>query len=261
LDKKYYIWLQIIQDKNDEFNYNLLNSILEHLDIDLEKLYNLDFDIFLLKKFNKISQSIIQAILDNHIKEEVEKLIIKIKEKQLYVITMKDSIYPKRIIEKYENYPFFILTNNKINFNRKNIYLHYDEHFTKHGTKVLKYFSKIIEEEKGNIYTKYNLKSNIEYLTIDEYKDTEKTCLVVLNNKFKYTFLYQLVDIVIIIEASYKKGIVNLVDNFLHYGKDIYSVPSNIFGNNCYFSNYLIKQGADIILNKWDLKFILSNII
>ena len=133
LDKKYYIWLQIIQDKNDEFNYNLLNSILEHLDIDLEKLYNLDFDIFLLKKFNKISQSIIQAILDNHIKEEVEKLIIKIKEKQLYVITMKDSIYPKRIIEKYENYPFFILTNNKINFNRKNIYLHYDEHFTKHG--------------------------------------------------------------------------------------------------------------------------------
>jgi len=35
LDKKYYIWLQIIQDKNDEFNYNLLNSILEHLDIDL----------------------------------------------------------------------------------------------------------------------------------------------------------------------------------------------------------------------------------
>ena len=73
MDKKYYIWLQIIQDKNDEFNYNLLNSILEHLDIDLEKLYNLDFDIFLLKKFNKISQSIIQAILDNHIKEEVEK--------------------------------------------------------------------------------------------------------------------------------------------------------------------------------------------
>lgn len=113
LDKKYYIWLQIIQDKNDEFNYNLLNSILEHLDIDLEKLYNLDFDIFLLKKFNKISQSIIQAILDNHIKEEVEKLIIKIKEKQLYVITMKDSIYPKRIIEKYENYPFFILTDRK----------------------------------------------------------------------------------------------------------------------------------------------------
>lgn len=261
MDKKYYIWLQIIQDKNNNFNYSILKEILNYLNIDLIKLYNLEFDIFLLKKINKSLQSIIQAILDNDIKEELEKLMIKIKRKELYTITIKDKLYPKRLMEKYENFPFCIFVNNKINFNRKNIYLYYDEKFTNYGIKVLKYFAKIIADEKGNIYTKYNLKSSIECLNIDEYNKTYKNCIIVLNNKLKSILLYQIIDIVIIVEASYKKEIVDIVDNFLHCNKDIYCVPSNIFGKNCYFSNYLIKQGADIILNKWDLKFVLSNII
>lgn len=261
MDKKYYIWLQIIQDKNNDFNYKALETILDFLNIDLEKLYYSNFDIYKLKQLDKISKSIIQAILDNDIKEELEQLIIKITNKELYVITIEDNLYPKRIIEKYEFFPFCIFVNNKINFNRKNIYLYYDEQFTNYGKKVLKYFTKIIEHEKGNIYTKYNVKNNIECLTIDEYNKTCKNCLIITSNRLKSFLFYQIIDIVIIVEASYKREIVDIVDNFLHFNKDIYCVPSNIFGNNCYFSNYLIKQGADIILNKWDLKFILSNII
>lgn len=261
MDKKYYIWLQIIQDKNSDFNYNILKIILDFLNIDLIKLYNVEFDINLLKKFNLVSQSIIQAILDNDIKEELEQLMKRITEKELYTITMKDNLYPKRLIERYEDFPFCIFTNKKINFNRKNIYLYYDDQFTNYGKKVLNYFLKNIDCKKENIYTSYNIKNNIECLTIDEYNGEDKNCLITLNNKQKINLFYLIVDIVIIVEAGYKEEIVNLVDNFLNYNKDIYCVPSNIFGNNCYFSNYLIKQGADIILNKWDLKFILSNII
>lgn len=69
------------------------------------------------------------------------------------------------------------------------------------------------------------------------------------------------VNSIIVIEARYEAKIVNLVNCFLENGKDIFVVPSNIFRKNSYFSNFLIKQGAEIILNKQDLKYILNNII
>ena len=43
--------------------------------------------------------------------------------------------------------------------------------------------------------------------------------------------------------------------------KEVLVVPSTVFNKNSYFSNYLIKQGADVLLNKWDLKFVLKRLI
>ena len=34
---------------------------------------------------------------------------------------------------------------------------------------------------------------------------------------------------------------------------EIYVTPSNITNKNAVFSNYLIKQGANVILNKYDI--------
>ena len=51
---------------------------------------------------------------------------------------------------------------------------------------------------------------------------------------------------------------VGTIGKIFEKNKDIYVVPSNIFNKNSYFSNYLIKQGADILLNKQDIKFIVS---
>ena len=65
-------------------------------------------------------------------------------------------------------------------------------------------------------------------------------------------------DYLVIIEAKYEEEVIKLVDMLLQNNKDIYVVPSNIFNKNSYFSNYLIKQGADILLNKQDIKFIVS---
>ena len=82
-----------------------------------------------------------------------------------------------------------------------------------------------------------------------------------MDDKYINKFKLMLCDIFIIIEARYEEKIVKTVNYLVENSKDIYVVPSNIFRKNSYFSNYLIKQGADIILNKNDLKFILSKII
>lgn len=261
MDKKYYIWLQIIQGRENKFNYKTLQQILKKLKVDIVNLYNLEFNIVEIKKITNIPKSIIYAILDKNIKDEVKSVMKKIRQKKLYIVTVEDRMYPKRIMEKFITYPFCFLVNKVVNFNKKNVYLYYDKYFTNYGKRVLKYFYKIIDEHKGNIYTKYDLKNVIEFVDIDEYEIKDKKCIIVLDKGHKESLFYQIIDIVIIIEANYEPEIVNIVDNFLSLNKDIYSVPSNIFGNNCYFSNYLIKQGADIILNKRDLKFILSNII
>ena len=68
----------------------------------------------------------------------------------------------------------------------------------------------------------------------------------------------KILDCLVIIEAKYEEEAIKLVDTLLQNNKDIYVVPSNIFNKNSYFSNYLIKQGADILLNKQDIKFIIS---
>ena len=39
----------------------------------------------------------------------------------------------------------------------------------------------------------------------------------------------------------------------LEKGKDILVCPGGIYSHNTYFSNYLIKEGAKIVLNKNDV--------
>ena len=55
-------------------------------------------------------------------------------------------------------------------------------------------------------------------------------------------------------ESSYNKEIYLISSLLLEQGKDIHVVPGNIYTNSSYFSNFLLKEGANIILNKYDLE-------
>ena len=70
-----------------------------------------------------------------------------------------------------------------------------------------------------------------------------------------------MIDILVIVEARYEEKIIKLVDEMAKSAKEVLVVPSTVFNKNSYFSNYLIKQGADVLLNKWDLKFVLKRLI
>ena len=66
-----------------------------------------------------------------------------------------------------------------------------------------------------------------------------------------------LCDVLFLIEARYERDIVNLVDNLLNLGKEILVLPGDVWNKNCYFSNFLIREGAGVILNINDLNIYL----
>lgn len=62
-----------------------------------------------------------------------------------------------------------------------------------------------------------------------------------------------LADGVLVIEAKEKSGTLITVDQALEQGRDVYAVPGKIVDSLSYGCNYLIKQGATIILSPEDL--------
>ncbi len=60
-------------------------------------------------------------------------------------------------------------------------------------------------------------------------------------------------DGLLVIEAKQKSGTLITVDQALEQGKDVYAIPGKIVESLSYGCNYLIKQGATIILSPKDL--------
>ncbi len=60
-------------------------------------------------------------------------------------------------------------------------------------------------------------------------------------------------DFVLVIEAKQKSGTLITVDMALEQGKEVYAIPGKIVDALSYGCNYLIKQGAGVILSPKDL--------
>lgn len=259
--------MQKIANENDEFNIKIYEKLTKQFN-SIKNLYECSKDINILyRKLENtyIDKSIIKLLNEDNIKEEVNKKYTELLKSDIKIITIEDKEYPKEIKENNYEFPFCILVSNKINLNNKTIYIYYDEYFTKFAKNIVCYFSKIINNEKCNVICNYQNRevNNIQIKIADIFKEKNlqyEKCIVLPNIKSYYSYILKLVDFMIIIEARYEEKIVKLVNYFLENGKDIYVVPSNVFRKNSYFSNYLIKQGADVILNKQDLKYILNNI-
>ncbi|MGN1013131.1 MAG: hypothetical protein ACI4ON_04830 [Clostridia bacterium] len=266
MDKIYFLWLQKIACKNSKLNIRIYEEkILPYKELLIKEFneeINYKEDLYRLN----LDNSIINNFLDKNIKEEVKELYNKIKKYEFSIITIEDEEYPRKLLNIPTNPIFCYITNTKFNLNNKNVYVYFNDYFTKYARNLISYFAKIISEEKANLITEYEGRKieKINIISEDMFKNIEKNkenCIIIPVNCYLDEFRVNLIDILVIIEAKYEIQIVNIVDKIIGMGKDIYVVPSNIYNKNSYFSNYLIKQGADIILNKWDLKFILKNII
>ena len=261
--KKFFLWLQLLAAKNNDINLSLIDRLKAKVSYNIYLLYN-DCNLMLesLRKIN-ISNDIISCFLDENIKVQVESIYSYVIFNNLYLITIEDKEFPRDLIDK-ENNVFCYISNKKVNMNNKNIYLYFNEYYTKFARNLIKYFAKIIIEERANLITEFDYLEKTEVTDFNNLKFNvinSNNYIILLDNKYIDRFKMKIIDSIIIIEARYKKQIVNIVDKFIEENKDIFVVPSNIFRKNSYFSNYLIKQGADIILNKNDLKFILNRII
>ena len=60
-------------------------------------------------------------------------------------------------------------------------------------------------------------------------------------------------DILVIIEGGEKSGTILLADKFIEKGKNVYGVPGRITDKGSYATNWLIKQGANILTEVDDI--------
>ena len=261
MDNYYYIWMQEIAKLNEKFDILLYKNLIKKYG-SIEKIYKLTENRKMAKEID-IDNSIVNLLFDDNKKRKAKNKYKKIIENKIIIIPFEK--YDKRLNVK--NMPFYILSDKQINLNNKNVYIFYDNYFSNFSETLLKYFTKIINEEKCNAFSEYK-REKIEILNI-YFEDTVELCnmktrknyIILPDLKHLRSFLINILDVLIIIQARYEKNIVMFTDMMLEYGKEVYVVPSNIFRKNSYFSNYLIKQGAQIILNKQDLKMLLNNII
>ena len=260
MNKKYYLWLEIIRKNNPSINIEYIKNNISHSNINALLKEDDSKDV-------KLDVSIEKCFLDKNIKEKVCYLYNKIENDGLDIITIEDKRFPKKLLLN-KNCPFCIIVSKEFRHNLNNniAYIYYDAYFSKSALSIIKYNYKVI--------TNYNVEVISEYEDVDAIKIE---CLEkYLNNDIKDNYLFslddyiflindkeeviKLIDIALIVEAKYDRKIVKIVDYMLEKSKPILVFPNSIFNKNGFFSNYLIKQGADVILNKNDLIFALNTL-
>ena len=248
-------------------NKLLLNKLISIFKSE-ENLYRMSQSPFLFKEIlidNNIilNQKILNQMLNSKFKENVNKKFENLKKNDIGFIC--NGI----------NEICIITYGNKELMNNKNKILIYKNiNSTKHSNLVCNIFDnylKSINAIRVKIITSVDdLNDNGNenkcifiidslYIKFISKKSTKNNLYIIVNkNKNKFCILSEIIDKILIIEASLNKHIVNLCNDLLDFGKDVLVVPNNIYNKNSYFSNYLIKQGCDVILNKFDLKYYLD---
>lgn len=244
MDKLYYIWLELIERNNKLFNMDLYKRIIARFK-NIKEFYDSSFNIeyFKGKTFDlDIPSSVIITILDNNIKSEAIEYLKIIMNKNGRIISFEDIDFYSKLYSVVFCYIVF----EDIDLNKKNIYVLDEEYFSKYGKNLVKYFSKEIVMNNGNVL-------KISFLD----RDREYTSICFISSVKEAKILNSITDYVLVIEAKYEPYTVELIDNFIDGGIEIFVVPSNIFKDTSYFSNYLIQQGANVLLNKHDLKYLI----
>src|SRR5574344_966158 len=241
----------------EENVYNNFVSIFGNI----QNMYLKSKDVTLFKSIlyqNKIffSNVILEKLLDSNLKIQSRKLYLSLQNKGILVEKVK-------VVEKY----FFTCVYGNLDLlysNKKKGYFYYSTDISQYGIEKYNYFScnnlnyinvctsiERINKQKNNIVIiNINNISQIRSFELDVPKDN--LYIFSVNNEFRYLYIS---DFMLLVEAKYEKNIVYLTDNMLSNGKDILVIPGDVWDRNCFFSNFLISNGAGVILHIKDLEY------
>ena len=233
------------------------------------KNYNLFINLLTENKISLSNEALV-SITNFDIKKKAKKLYEFFLRKNVLVVPIYSKNYPKQLYN-IDIPPLCIFIYGKIDILNKNIVYLYNRKFSKYGQKVYLDFSKYILSKNisliGNNCSKEEITVNIKVFkefkesTINEYLSKlsfEKVNIFLINEFneiYEYYLLSSLAKFIVILEASYDdiNKLKLIVDFAIEQGKDILVTPGNIYNKYAYFSNYLIKQGANILLSKHDI--------
>ena len=259
----------------------------------IENLYKISKTKFLFRQVLSdnnvaIQNEVFYKLTDSQIKQDLNNLCKKLEDNKVEVLISQEQKYNKLFfyLKEYQNAVFSI--GNKKLLENKNIMLFkndiFEEETNNYVEKIYAELRKEIDNEKR---IRVELLNDVESL-VSVFKNSQKldNIIFILNEKITESMLEKIdrinlkntlilftmynfsdkykefndyllsciVDNLVLIEAKYTKRNVEFIDNVLNHGKNIYVVPGNIFNSSNYFSNYLIKLGANIILSNRDIK-------
>lgn len=273
-----YTWLSLIDDM-DYLMYIRLMKVFESV----KKLYFLSYNKFKFKEIliqNSIflSQVLFNKLTSLNLKEKSIKMYNNLVNQNVKIISVEDKEFPKNKFKYMYNPPICLFTYGNISkINNKVIYLH-KEKFNEYGNKLYSTFYEYIKSNKWNIISNIHEKiqnnqiSDIkvmncdifsEKFTIDDFVKNSCSLYIFVPEKVKclkeklynIELITSICDLCVIPQAKYDTNmhVKNLVEIFLEQGKNVLVVPGNIYCKYNYLSNYLIKEGAEILLNKHDI--------
>ena len=283
-NKKYWIWFSNIENLGHIRGKALLEKFKNP-----ERIYNAKKEE--LKNIKCIGEKLVRNILNNEIKEKVNKDLEYMEKHNIEILTIEDEEYPVNLKNIYD-YPFCIyIKGNKKILNEKCIGIIGCREYSKYGEKCAKYFSYNLAK-KGNvivsglakgidsfahqgavyakgktiavigsgldiIYPTENIKLANEIIKnngaiISEYPIGTKPLKI--NFPARNRIISGISNSLIVIEAKKQSGTLITVDFALEQGKDIYVVPGNIDSINSVGTNDLIKQGAIPLTNYKEIK-------
>lgn len=258
IEEKYIFWLLCSLQKLDSSLYSKFEvsfgSIKEMYEISNNSL---KFKQILIKNKMFFSNEVINKLVSSKLKIQSEKLLN-------IIHNMNIKIQKVKINDKYL-YTFVYGNTNLLKCTRKKLYIFCDNNTSKYGIEKCKYFlnCKNVKENINVCIGSKNIKKNscnISIVNIENVSELRTIEIERLDINNLYIFsLYNIIcmltiaDVILIPEAKYTSYSNTLVSNFLDFGKDILVIPGDIWDKNCFFSNFLIREGANVILNINDL--------
>ncbi len=275
-EKKYKVWITLLGIKYKTYEI-LINSLGS-----LNKIYHASKEQ--LKEIKNLKESTIEKILNNKIKNDIERHLNFMKKNKIDIIYINDKEYPQRLKEIYDPPICLYIKGNKNILINNGIAIIGCRDYSEYGKENALKFSYEIAKNKVNIIS--GLAKGIDsFAHIGALKANEKTIAVVgtgldivypkeniklaneiINkegaiiteyplgtkpNRWNFPARNRIIsglsNGVLVIEAKEKSGTLITVDFALEQGRNIYCIPGNINSANSYGTNELIKQGAEIV--------------
>lgn len=241
----------------------------------MENIYKISkkqalFKYYLEKNNIKISQILFNDLTSYKLKVYSYNLFKNLKSKNISVITIEDKNYPLKMLNIY--LPMLcIYYNGSIDkiIKNKSIYLFIENTKNNYYKFVYKDFSTYLEKLKNiniikfgnNKFFNKNVGIEIKYTDLNSFLKRKKfiknNILIINNKKYRKEYLAEIIsgisDLIIIPKARYNKFISFLTEGALEIGTSVLICPGSIYNKDTYFSNFLIKEGANVLLNKIDI--------
>lgn len=240
-----------------------------------KNLYNISNNEKLLKSYIirndiKISKSLFEDLISKKIKIYSYNLFNNLISKNISIITIEEKEYPIKMLNIY--LPMICIyyygSINKI-LNNKSVYLFLENTKSDYYQKIYNDFSSYLSKIKNiniikfgnNKFFNKDIGIEIKYTSLDNVlknKSIIKNDVLIINNKNnRKEYIMEVIagisDLIIIPKARYNKFITILSNSAIEIDTTMVVCPGSIYSRETYFSNFLIKEGAYVLLNKKEI--------